>query len=71
MQREYLKKLDGPILLRGDYFKAVLTAYSDFSGELTKKEAAGTLQTLQTGNSQLGCQKLRITTYTSSRATDA
>jgi hypothetical protein len=27
---EYLRKLDQPVLLRGDYFKAALVAYSDF-----------------------------------------
>jgi hypothetical protein len=27
MQREYLKKLDQPILLRGDFFKATMSAY--------------------------------------------
>lgn len=28
--KEYLRKLDEPILLRGDYFKATMVAYHDF-----------------------------------------
>lgn len=40
MQREYLKKLEGPIILRGDYFKAVSVAYSDFEKELSKNADA-------------------------------
>jgi hypothetical protein len=36
LQKEYLKKLEGPIILRGDYFKAVQSAYSDFENELSK-----------------------------------
>jgi hypothetical protein len=39
MQKEYLKKLNAPILLRGDYFKAVMSAYSDFEQELSKNES--------------------------------
>jgi hypothetical protein len=35
-QRAYLKKLDGPILLRGDYFKAIAAAYEDFSKRLER-----------------------------------
>ena len=35
-QKEYLKKLDGPILLRGDYFKAIAAAYEDFSKRLER-----------------------------------
>ena len=42
MQREYLKKLDGPVLLRGDYFKATMSAYSDFESELSKNASAAT-----------------------------
>jgi hypothetical protein len=42
MQKAYLKKLDGPILLRGDYFKAILSAYSDFERELSKNASAAT-----------------------------
>jgi hypothetical protein len=42
MQREYLKKLDEPVLLRGDYFKATMTAYSDFESELSKNASAAT-----------------------------
>lgn len=40
MQKEYLEKLDGPITLRGDYFKAVQVAYSDFESELAKNASA-------------------------------
>ena len=40
MQSEYLKKLEGPIILRGDYFKAVQAAYSDFANELAKNASA-------------------------------
>jgi hypothetical protein len=39
-RQEYLKKLDQPILLRGDYFKAVLAAYEDFSHTLAENDAA-------------------------------
>ena len=28
--KEYLRKLDEPIILRGDFFKAALVAYNDF-----------------------------------------
>lgn len=42
MQREYLKKLDEPVLLRGDYFKATMSAYSDFESELSKNASAAT-----------------------------
>lgn len=38
-QKEYLKKLDGPIVLRGDYFKAISVAYQDFSKRLAANEA--------------------------------
>ena len=39
-----LQKLERPIVLRGDYFKAVQAAYSDFSRELASKEAFGKTQ---------------------------
>ncbi len=42
MQLEYLKKLDEPVLLRGDYFKATMSAYSDFESELSKNARAAT-----------------------------
>jgi hypothetical protein len=42
LQREYLKKLDGPVLLRGDYFKAVMSAFADFESELSKNGRAAT-----------------------------
>ncbi len=42
MQREYLKKLEEPVLLRGDYFNAILSAYSDFEIELSKNARAAT-----------------------------
>jgi hypothetical protein len=32
--REYLEKLEKPIILRGDYFKAVTVAYEDFARTL-------------------------------------
>jgi hypothetical protein len=37
-QKEYLKKLDRPVLLRGDYFKAITIAYKDFSKRLERDE---------------------------------
>jgi hypothetical protein len=40
MQREYLKKLEEPVLLRGDYFNAILSAYADFESELSKNATA-------------------------------
>lgn len=42
MQRAYLKRLDEPVLLRGDYFKATMSAYSDFEHELSKNASAAT-----------------------------
>ncbi|HWX35835.1 MAG TPA: hypothetical protein VNZ53_51515 [Steroidobacteraceae bacterium] len=38
-QTEYLKKLDEPVLLRGDYFKAITIAYEDFSKRLARNES--------------------------------
>jgi hypothetical protein len=38
-QQAYLKQLDGPTLLRGDYLRAILVAYDDFSHELDKNAA--------------------------------
>jgi hypothetical protein len=38
-QKEYLKKLDGPVLLRGDYFKAITIAFEDFSKRLARDES--------------------------------
>lgn len=38
--KEYLKKLDEPIILRGDYFKAALVAYNDFLQVLAMNAAA-------------------------------
>ena len=37
--KEYLRKLEQPITLRGDYFKAALVAYNDFSRRLSAAEA--------------------------------
>lgn len=37
-QKEYLTKLDEPIILRGDFFRAVMAAYEDF-GKLLRKRA--------------------------------
>ena len=39
-----LKKLDEPIVLRGDYFRAVKTAYEDFARELDSKKAVANTQ---------------------------
>jgi hypothetical protein len=39
-QKDFLKKLDEPIILRGDYFKAVMVVYEDFSHRLAENEAA-------------------------------
>ena len=36
---QHLKKLEEPIVLRGDYFHAVQTAYDDFSRVLTKEQS--------------------------------
>jgi len=38
--REYLQNLEKPIILRGDYFKAVTAAYDDFEQILQKRRAA-------------------------------
>ena len=38
--REYLQNLEKPIILRGDYFKAVTVAYDDFERILQKRRAA-------------------------------
>jgi hypothetical protein len=35
--REYLKEIEKPIVLRGDYFKAVTVAYEDFLRTLTSR----------------------------------
>lgn len=37
--RKQLKELEKPIILRGDYFRAVQVAYEDFSHELANKES--------------------------------
>lgn len=38
--KNFIEKLDEPIVLRGDYFKAVLTAYQrDFANEILKEKA--------------------------------
>jgi hypothetical protein len=50
-QEAYLKKLDAPILLRGDYFNAVMAAYKDFADELAKNAAAA--KSADTPNKQL------------------
>src|ERR1700731_3197096 len=39
-QKEYLTKLDEPIILRGDFFRAVMADYDDF-GRLLRKRAQG------------------------------
>ena len=44
-QKAFLQKLNQPIILRGDYFKAVLVAYDDFSRKLAENESAGKLPT--------------------------
>ena len=38
--KEYLRKLDEPILLRGDYFKATMVAYHDFLKTMLASNAA-------------------------------
>jgi hypothetical protein len=38
-QKEYLKKLDEPVVLRGDYFKAINVAYADYSKTLAGFDA--------------------------------
>lgn len=37
--RKQLRELEKPIVLRGDYFRAVQVAYEDFSHELANKES--------------------------------
>lgn len=37
-QKEYLKKLDGPVVLRGDHFKAITIAYKEFAKRLERDE---------------------------------
>src|ERR1700749_3593190 len=44
-QKEYLKKLDAPVVLRGDYFRAVTIAYQDFSKRLAENEAHSKVET--------------------------
>ena len=36
--RDYLKKMNQPIVLRGDYYKAVTTAYQDFTKTLEENK---------------------------------
>jgi hypothetical protein len=43
--KEYLRKLDEPIILRGDYFKATLVAYNDFLQVLAANAAAANMHT--------------------------
>jgi|ERR1700735_970922 len=38
-QKEYLRKLDAPVVLRGDYFRAVTVAYADYSKTLAAYQA--------------------------------
>jgi hypothetical protein len=61
MQREYLKKLDEPVLLRGDYFKAAMSAYSDFESELSKNASAAT--SANTPNPSLASWLSKIENY--------
>ena len=42
LQREYLRELEKPIVLRGDYFKAVMAAYADFAKQLSRYGAVAT-----------------------------
>jgi hypothetical protein len=43
-QQAYLKKLDQPVVLRGDYFKAITVAYKDFSNRLAADGARSTIE---------------------------
>jgi hypothetical protein len=42
--KRQLKKLDEPIVLRGDFFKAVQAAYDDFAKDLATKETSSSPQ---------------------------
>jgi hypothetical protein len=61
MQHEYLKKLDQPILLRGDFFKATMSAYSDFKSELLKN--ANAASAVDTPNPSLASWLSKIENY--------
>ena len=61
MQKEYLKKLEGPIILRGDYLKAILSAYSYFGSELSKNERAAAAP--DTPNKELAAWLSKIEDY--------
>jgi len=46
-QAAYLEKLNQPVLLRGDYFRATMVAYDDFSHNLRRNAEAATLPETQ------------------------
>jgi hypothetical protein len=55
--REYLRKLDEPIILRGDYFKATLAAYNDFL------QVLATNATAPSGNKDLNTKLSKIENF--------
>jgi len=58
---KYLKKLEEPIILRGDSFKAVLVVYEDFSKRLASNEAAA--NAAETPDRQLALLMSKIENY--------
>ena len=48
--REYLKNLEKPIVVRGDYFKAITVAYGDFERILEQRRAAAESPTTGTSD---------------------
>ena len=55
--KEYLRKLDEPILLRGDYFKATMVAYHDFLKTMLASKAA--MANIYARNGYKGCFRRR------------
>jgi hypothetical protein len=60
-QEAFLKKLDQPIILRGDFFRAALVVYQDFSKTLIENAAAA--KSGATTNSELASWLSRIEHY--------
>ena len=61
--KEYLRKLDEPIILRGDYFRAAMVAYKDFLHSRLAKNAK--LANAYSANGQLHSRNVDVYTMLS------
>lgn len=61
--KEYLRKLDEPILLRGDYFKATMVAYHDFLKTKLASNAAMANIYARNGNKELYIKLSKIENF--------